>query len=210
MRLQKNSGTAMAPLRNVKRILIVLCIVAVGWVKTVSAQQQLLENPQPESFQSGISTISGWVCDALRVHLLIDGNIRADAVYGTGREDTRAACGDTNNGFSVLVNWNDLSEGIHTVALCVDDVCGNSIRVAVHSYGESFLRGRSGIIPVCTNRTSPPFPTPTIFIWQESSQNWAIGLTPACAQISIDCSPIPPSEPARGVCTTLLECCRTQ
>jgi hypothetical protein len=50
-------------------MLIALCIVAVGWVEAVSAQQ-LVENPQPDSLQSGISAITGWVCKALRVHVL--------------------------------------------------------------------------------------------------------------------------------------------
>ena len=207
MRLQGNSTTGMKTLHNTKRMLIALCVVAVGWVEAACAQQ-LVENPQPDSLQSGISAISGWVCKALRVHVLIDGNIRVEAVYGTERGDTLTVCGDTNNGFSVLVNWNDLSEGVHTVALCVDDVCGDSVRIAVHSYGESFLRGRNGIIPVCTNKLSPPFPTPTIFLWQESLQNWAIGLTPTCAQVNTDCSPLPTAEPTRSICVALLDCCQ--
>ncbi|HKA54523.1 MAG TPA: hypothetical protein VKJ47_12765, partial [Candidatus Binatia bacterium] len=43
----------------------------IGW-QTTTGTQQNLENPQPDSSQSGISVISGWVCDAQSVRLLID------------------------------------------------------------------------------------------------------------------------------------------
>lgn len=207
MHILKSVGAGTHTFSHIRRTLIVLCSVAVVWVQPVSAQQ-LMENPQPLSSQSGISAISGWVCKAQKVQILVDGTIRLDAAYGTERGDTLTRCGDINNGFSILVNWNALAEGQHTVALCVDDVCGASVQITVQSYGESFLRGRSAILPVCTNKLSPPFPTPTVLTWQESSQSWAIGLTPTCQQVAADCSTLPATEPARSICTALLNCCQ--
>ena len=52
-----------------------------------------LENPGPESFQSGIGVISGWVCDAEMVEIELN-RVPQEAAYGTERLDTEAACGD--------------------------------------------------------------------------------------------------------------------
>jgi hypothetical protein len=207
MNRQGSMRIAAKTLFRMTQLVMVVCGIALGWAQSVAAQQ-LLENPQPDSFQGGISTISGWVCNAQRVYIIIDGNIRVDTVYGSVRRDTLDECDDTNNGFSVLVNWNELREGVHTVALCVDDVCQRSIQVAVNSYGVSFLRGLSAAIAICTNRLSPAFPTPTVLTWQESSQNWAIGLTPTCGEVDRDCSPPPSGEAAQRLCAALVECCR--
>jgi len=189
-------------------IAIVMWSVMLGWAPLVQAQQRL-ENPGPNSFQSGITVISGWVCRAQRVQIRIDDQIFIDAVYGTGREDTRDQCGDTNNGFSVLANWSELNEGVHTVALCVDSVCGNNISVAVTTYGSRFLRGLdASAIAACTNRLSPAFPTPTVFTWQEGLQNWTVGLTPTCNEVDSQCSPLPADSAGRRICLDLIDCCR--
>ena len=68
-----------------------------------------MENPGPGSRQSGIGLLSGWVCDAEVVELEIDGinaTHRLEAAYGTDRADTVGICGDTDNGFGLLFNWN--------------------------------------------------------------------------------------------------------
>ena len=107
--IPNSTGAGTHTFPHVRRALMVLCSVAVVWAQPASAQQ-LLENPQPLSSQSGISAISGWVCKAGKVQILIDGEgsapFRLDAAYGTERGDTLTTCGDINNGFSVLVNWN--------------------------------------------------------------------------------------------------------
>src|SRR5690349_15785082 len=74
----------------------------------------VLENPAPGSFQSGIGLISGWLCNATRVDVDIDGRVTIPAAYGTVRGDTQSACGDTNNGYGLLVNWNLLGDGPHS------------------------------------------------------------------------------------------------
>ena len=53
---------------------------------------------------------------------LIDDVHQLQAVYGTGREDTRATCNDTDNGFSLLVKWNLLANGAHTLRALADGV----------------------------------------------------------------------------------------
>ena len=79
-----------------------------------------LEDPQPSSFQSGIGPIRGWVCNASRVEIELDGRAPVPAVYGEPRGDTQGACGDANNGFSLQVNWNDVGDGTHTVRVLAD------------------------------------------------------------------------------------------
>ena len=71
----------------------------------VSGLTGFLENPGPNSFQSGIGVLSGWVCEAGTVEIAIGDLERQVAAYGTERLDTREVCGDTNNGFGLLFNW---------------------------------------------------------------------------------------------------------
>jgi len=167
----------------------------------------VLENPQPNSFQSGIATLSGWVCNAQSVQILVDGTARLDAAYGTSREDTRSVCGKANTGFGVLYNWNLLGNGSHTVALCIDNVCGQPVPVHVSTYGQEFLRGVGGGFVVCTNKFKTPFPAPTVLQWQESQQNFAIGLTLTCAQVQQTCTP-PVNPDIQQLCTALSSCCQ--
>jgi len=90
------------------------------------------------------------------VQILIDGVSRLTAAYGTSREDTRSVCGDADNGFGLLFNWNILGEGLHTAALCVDGLCGESIPFFVNTYGTEFLRGIPPLsITACTNTGNP-------------------------------------------------------
>ena len=49
---------------------------------------------------------------ANRIDLQVDGSITVQSPYGSLRGDTQGVCGDTNNGFSYLVNWSgDLGPG---------------------------------------------------------------------------------------------------
>ena len=106
----------------------------------------------PDSFQSGVGVISGWVCAAALVEVAIEtesGTVqRHVAAYGTERLDTQAVCGDVDNGFGLLVNWNRLGEGEHTVVAYVDEVELGRATVRVTTVGagaeEEFLRGGRG------------------------------------------------------------------
>ena len=137
------------------------------------APPRVLENPQPGAFVSGIGAISGWVCDASTIEIEFDNDAanRWQAGYGTLREDTYGVCGDTNNGFGLLYNWNNLGDGIHTVRALADGVEFASATVVVTTLGEEFLRGASGTFTVSD------FPQPGVnvdLLWQQSQQNFAI------------------------------------
>ena len=137
------------------------------------APPRILENPQPGAFVSGIGAISGWVCDAGTVEIEFDNDAdnRWQAGYGTWREDTYGVCGDTNNGFGLLYNWNKLGDGTHTVRAFADGVEFASATVVVTTFGEEFLRGASGTFTVSD------FPQPGVnvdLLWQQSQQNFAI------------------------------------
>ena len=129
-----------------------------------------LENPRPASFQSGVGVLSGWACHAHEIVIELDG-LPFQAGYGTTREDTRGVCGDTDNGFSLLWNWNNLGPGTHTVRALLDGVEFAHTTVQVTTFGEAFLRGASGTVAL------PDFPTSgetTVVQWEEALQNFVI------------------------------------
>jgi hypothetical protein len=128
----------------------------------------VLENPRQGGVVSGISTISGWVCNANQVELRIDG-FSVLAAYGTSREDTRSVCGDANNGFGLLFNWNLLGDGPRTIVAHVDGVEFARATFTVATLGQEFLTGASGtfLIPNFAGRN-------VIIQWQESLQNFGI------------------------------------
>ncbi|MGE0820581.1 MAG: SGNH/GDSL hydrolase family protein [Candidatus Binatia bacterium] len=131
---------------------------------------RLLENPSPGSFQSGIGVVSGWVCDAQRIDIQFDGQ-SLQAAYGTSREDTRQVCGDANNGFGLLFNWNLLGDGVHTVRALADGQEFASATIVVKTLGQEFLRG------VGKNQRLLNFPQPStdvIVAWEQSLQNFVI------------------------------------
>ena len=130
-----------------------------------------LENPGPNSFQSGVGVISGWVCEADEVTLTLGTLPPQGAGYGTERLDTQAACGDTDNGFGLLFNWNRLGDGEHTVAAVVDGVELGRATVQVTTLGQEFVRGAEGMWEV----TDFPMLGETVTLeWQEAQQNFVI------------------------------------
>ena len=124
----------------------------------------------PNSFQSGIGVISGWVCTADTVEIELNGAVQA-AAYGTERLDTQGACGDTDNGFGVLFNWNLLGDGEHEVVASADGTELSRTTVRVTTLGEEFVRDAVGECTVADF----PHPGETVTLtWQESSQNFVI------------------------------------
>ncbi len=133
----------------------------------------ILGNPFSGSFQSGIGLFSGWVCDASQVEIEIDGDptLTFMAGYGTNRIDTTGVCGDSNNGFGLLFNWNLLGDGTHTVRALADGVEFDRAMFTVTTLGKEFVRDAEG------ECTVGDFPTPgeTVTLrWQESMQNFVI------------------------------------
>ena len=133
-----------------------------------------LENPGPDSFQSGVGVISGWVCAAALVEIALNGVLQ-EAAYGTERLDTQAVCGDVDNGFGLLVNWNRLGEGEHEVVAYVDGVELGRATVRVTTVGagaeEEFLRGVEG---ACVVEDFPRLGQSVLLEWQQNSQNFVI------------------------------------
>ena len=132
-----------------------------------------LENPTPHSFQSGIGVISGWVCEAetVEVEFNDDPTQRVAAAYGTERRDTVGVCGDVDNGFGLLFNWNLLGAGRQTVRVYVDGAAWGVVPVQVSTLGEEFVRGAAGACVVAD------FPAPgeqVVVEWQETLQNFVV------------------------------------
>ena len=137
-----------------------------------------LENPGAGSFQSGIGVLSGWVCDAERVEVELGTLGRQQAAYGTERLDTEAVCGDTDNGFGLLFNWNRLGDGDHEVVALVDEVELGRATVTVTTLGAEFLRDVAG---ECVAEDFPMLGETETLRWQQNKQNFVIvdGIAPA-------------------------------
>ena len=130
-----------------------------------------LENPGPNAFQSGVGVLSGWVCEAETVEMEIGHLGRQVAAYGTERLDTEAACGDTDNGFGLLFNWNRLGDGEHEVVAYVDEAELGRATVQVTTLGEEFVRGAEGMCEVADF----PMDGETVTLeWQQTSQNFVV------------------------------------
>ena len=138
-----------------------------------------LENPGPHSSQSGVSALWGWVCDAAMVEIEIEtaqGEVAPYmAAYGMERLDTQEVCGDTDNGFVLLFNWNRLGAGDHMVTALVDGLELGRAQVRVTTVGEGaqeeFLAGAMG---ECVAEDFPHMGQSTRLEWQQNSQNFVI------------------------------------
>ena len=138
-----------------------------------------LENPDSNSSQSGVGALWGWVCDAAMVEIEIEtaqGAVEPyRAAYGMERLDTQETCGDTNNGFVLLFNWNRLGAGEHMVTALVDGMELGRAMVQVTTVGEGaeeeFLRGVEG---ECVAEDFPYMGQSTRLEWQQESQNFVI------------------------------------
>jgi YVTN family beta-propeller protein len=140
-------------------------------VQAAQVPKGSLENPQPGSFQSGVGVISGFVCDATPIEIGFDGGPLFEAAYGTSRGDTQTLCGDTDNGFSLLFNWNLLGNGVHTVRALADGVEFANVTITVTTLGQEFATGLSGEF---TLQDFPQNGTETSIQWQQSQQNFSI------------------------------------
>ncbi len=183
---------------------------------TSGAPPHILENPQPGSFQSGVGVISGWVCDAEQIDIVFNPGTATEetwrAGYKTTREDTEytqegeVLCGDTDNGFGLLFNWNRLDDGVHTVSARADGVEFGSATFTVTTFDTEFLED------VGKHARLEDFPedgTDLIVAWQQSLQNFTIArldnLGPRIASIDAIGDSISKAVNAGGVgkCTNL-------
>ena len=135
-----------------------------------SGPMGVFENPMPNSSQSGIGVISGWVCAADTVEIKINGATHV-AAYGTDRADTEERCGDRDNGFGLLFNWNRLGNGEHTVVALADGVELGRATVQVTTLGQEFVENAAGM---CTAEDFPTMGESVTLTWQEPSQSFVI------------------------------------
>ena len=137
-----------------------------------SASAQTLENPASGSTQSGIGLISGWVCEAEKVEVAITDGPTYTAGYGTPRGDTSSICGDSDNGFGVLLNYNTLGTGTHTATLLVDGVESGttSFNVLRMSTGEF----ATGLTKTATLADFPSAGHSVTLEWSQAQQNFNI------------------------------------
>ena len=142
----------------------------------LTPEQARLENPAPGSFQSGLGVISGWVCEADTVEIVFepgdtDESLTFEAGSGTERLDTADRCGDTDNGFGLLFNWNLLGDGTHTVRAVADGDEFAHSTVTVTTLDGEFARG------LRQTHTIADFPAAgqtTTVEWQEAQQNFVV------------------------------------
>ena len=134
-----------------------------------------LENPGSHTFQSGIGALWGWACEAEQVEIEIEteqgGFTWHAAAYGLERGDTLDTCGDTDNGFVLLLNWNLLGEGTHTVTALADGVELGQTTVQVTTLGQEFVEGVAG---ECVAEDFPDLGQSTLLEWRQNSQNFVI------------------------------------
>ena len=122
----------------------IILIIAAVFLASV-AHAATLGIPGPGTTQSGVGVISGWKCRANgRLTIRFDGGSAVPLVYGSEREDTRGACGDTNNGFVAIWNWAKLDDGRHTAVVYDNGVEFDRATFTVVTTGVDFLRGVTG------------------------------------------------------------------
>ncbi|MDG2305613.1 MAG: S8 family serine peptidase [Candidatus Binatia bacterium] len=105
------------------------------------APRGLLEFPLDGRYATGIGAFTAWLCDAKSVLIRVDGGEPMVAAYGTPRDDTKAVCGDADNGVSLLYNFNRDGNGLHTAELIADGVVVSTSTYTVSTFGVPFLRG---------------------------------------------------------------------
>lgn len=150
----------------------------------LSYGQVVLENPQPGQTLTGVGLVSGWACEAeeITVRLTEDAPIQP-VPYGGSRLDTIPTCqNDGLNSFSLLVNWNNLGAGPHTMTLFVDGHSVGSRDIEVITFGEEFM---TDVEKTVTVSDWPDWRTDVQITWNEAKQNFEI--------VAIDRFHIPPA-----------------
>jgi hypothetical protein len=120
---------------------------------------------------SGIGMVSGWVCDAENIVVEIQGQ-RFTAIYGSDRADTQSVCGDSDNGFGLVINWNLIGQGTHQIVAYADGVEFARTWFAVGSFGVEFFTGRDR-----ETWYIPNFPRQgerAIIMWAEEQQSFVV------------------------------------
>ncbi len=131
-------------MRLFKHVNFRAAILSVAFLHSTVWAAATLENPTSGALKSGVGLISGWICEADRLEVSLDGGARLFVPYGSDRTDTASICGDTDNGFGLLTNYNELGDGLHTMTLYADGEIVTQVTFNVQTPGTNFLRGVHG------------------------------------------------------------------
>lgn len=160
---------------NIRSWIGAICV----FVSAVGHAQGYLENPAQNSIESGVGLISGFHCSASTVEIRIDGRSIGNASVGSGRADAASLCGRTETGYGLLVNFNSLTPGAHTVQAYANGVkFAESSFNSVKSGGTEFLVGASKQVSV------PDFPTAgqtATLTWSQAKQGFVVSAVSAKA-----------------------------
>lgn len=146
--------------------------VTARFTPVASAGTGLLGTPVDGTTVSGVGVISGYHCSSKNLEVFIDGVSAGKAGAGTRLLGTQEVCGRTDTGYSILYNFNNLSNGLHVVHVTADGVQLDSHVVTTYqSGGQPWLAGASRRVTV------PNFPTTGVTAtldWVQSYQNFLI------------------------------------
>jgi hypothetical protein len=130
----------------------------------------VLESPAGST--SGLGVIRGWKCEKVgTLTFIIDDFPPGPLSYGVERGDTEGNCGDKNNGFVTLFNWNDVGPGEHTIRVFDNGVEFARSTFTVTTLGTAYL---TGAVSSCVARIAGQDVTVS---WQEDLQNFVITAT---------------------------------
>lgn len=128
-----------------------------------------IETPSYFSTQAGVALISGWSCTGQKIRIRIDDGPPQTAGSHTSREDTRPACGRADTGFGLLLNFNLLPPGQHTLTAYADGVAfaGTSFRTI--RIGDPAVNGSLPRFPLLN---FPKLGDATWVVWDRELQNF--------------------------------------
>jgi len=131
-----------------------------------------IESPSNNSVESGIGIIRGWHCNASRIEAVIDGKSIGSAPVGSDRPDTAGICGKTNNGFSLLINYNSLIPGNHNIKYYSNgQLFSESNFISLQSGNADYLRFVSKQVKA---NDFPSIGVTSTITWIEDKQNFSI------------------------------------
>lgn len=127
--------------RTTSRAIILVAGLLLAGSLPAAVQQGFLENPLDFGYESGVSVVSGFHCNATLIEIQFDQYDPIAAAHGTSRNDTLDYCGRSDTGFSLLWNWAILGPGTHTVRAFADGVEFDSATIEVRTLGAEFVTG---------------------------------------------------------------------
>ncbi len=152
-----------------------------------------LESPLQGASESGIGLIRGWVCDARRVEVSLDGGPLLATAQGTDRPDTAATCGRADTGFGLTYNWNRLGDGVHNLRAFADGVAFANVNFAVATLAADSefvtgllkkirLLGFPGAGTAATAQAASETDPTTTLQWSEPDQNFVVAVSTAAGK----------------------------